>query len=91
MAVRYELDFTSLRSETLRVEIHDSDYVGSVLEMDGDPDGFRMEWGGNPDFEPGPMPSSVSFGFLHDGGVIHDDLISDMAGAREGRFHPTRS
>jgi hypothetical protein len=86
MAVRIRNQFYSERGRYYRVEIHDSDYVGSVL-TDFEDSGFEIDWSGESDNIIEPIKSSTcSFTLINDFSTDFNAFRNDLATAAEDEF-----
>ncbi len=91
MALRFNLPFTSLNrgsalaGEAYAVELWDSDFTGTPVEVEGNFQGLRIEWESKSDPVEPIMGSSATYSIL-----IEQEsdmaLITALAGSREGRF-----
>lgn len=86
MALRYYIEPETLRGVEWRLEIHDSDFVGTATEVTGGPEGFGVDYEGDTGEPYTPVfPSSLTFDFLiEDSG--HEGFLSQLVNAREERF-----
>jgi hypothetical protein len=86
MGVRIRNQFYSERGRYYRVEIHDSDYVGSVL-TDFEDSGFEIDWSGESDNIIEPIKSSTcSFTLINDFSTDFNAFRNDLATAAEDEF-----
>lgn len=88
MAVRFTNEHTSWAvssSLTWKIEIHDADHVGGNTDFEVE-EGLQIEWRGDGDDVLSPiLASSATFSMMVQD-ATHEALITDMAGAAEGRF-----
>ena len=86
MALRFVSEHKSWSDGlTWKVEIHDSDFVGSETEFFVQ-NGVDIEYRGDEDNLHWPILASTARFVMMVEDATHEQLITDMAGAKEGRF-----
>lgn len=87
MALRFVSEHKSWSDGlTWKVEIHDSDFVGSETIFYVAPGGIDIEYRGDEDNLHWPILASTARFVMMVEDATHEQLITDMAGAKEGRF-----
>lgn len=88
MALRLYSDFLSSRGTPWRVEIHDTDFVGTETEFPlVGAGGLELEYSGDSrQFSESLMPSEVSFGMLIRSGTDAETFYGDIVTSSETRF-----
>lgn len=88
MAKRFYIDFSTIQGEDWTVEVHDTNFVGTAIEVDGDFEGLRIEYAGEQDVFSPIVPSTATFRMIvPSAGHDTETFLTDLAGAKEGRFH----
>lgn len=86
MALRFKSEFLTIKNQEYAVEIWDSSFSGSVTTFTVDARGFEMSLDGDSGFVFNPfIGTEARFGMIIENST-HEQLITDMAGAAEGRF-----
>lgn len=87
MALRFVSEHKSWSDGlTWKVEIHDSDFVGSETIFYVAAGGIDIEYRGDEDNLHWPILASTARFVMMVEDATHEQLITDMAGAKEGRF-----
>ncbi|MBK7377309.1 MAG: hypothetical protein IPJ02_17690, partial [Chitinophagaceae bacterium] len=89
MATRISYQFQTFYGETYRVDINDTDYVGTTLDVDVATDGFTLRYDGKTDSViPGIMGSSCAVSILvtPDNVTAINTLATDLISSVETRF-----
>lgn len=89
MAVRFEATSAGLLGTTYTLQIHDSEYAGSAVDVILGGEGFTLSY--EPEDERpdvAVIPSTLSFSIIRnaDSASAFDSFLSDFIGADEGRF-----
>lgn len=85
MALRVRAQFQSERGQIWTIQIHDTEWAGSVNVMDVAPPGFTLSWAGGEDIWHPIIPSTCTVP-VYINSATDDTLLEDMSGADEGRF-----
>lgn len=86
MATRLRGEFISLNGQRYQVQINDSSYSGSIVDVTVDEKGFEVSYDGETDKVFSPLlGSSLSLSFFNDSVAI-DSFRSDLLNAQQKRF-----
>ena len=89
MAVRFEGTSAGVKGTTYTVQVHDSDFAGTKVDVSLGGDGFRLSYEPEEDSpDVAIIPSTLSFSIIRtsENAAAFNSFLSDFATADEGRF-----
>jgi len=83
MAIRLKTEFNTVFDSAYKVEIDDTDYVGSVIDFTTAGEGFTLEYQGQNEGRFNPILSSYLTIFMVIQNSDHETFLMDLGAAEE--------